>query len=92
LDRWGDVLARRFARLYSDGSFGVDDGSADLDTARKRLGMSQDDGDTELVEVEIKVVETHGTPKLKVVKERCITCPTCSEEIFFDDAIPPAYK
>ncbi len=78
-------MAKRYARLYPDGSFNVDSGSTDLDTAIKRLSGSTDDDETQIVEVDIKVIATHGAPKLKVVREKCITCPTCSEEIYIEE-------
>lgn len=74
-------MTRRFARLYSDGSMNVDSGEVDLETAKYRLGISMDDSDTEIVEVEIKIVRNHGKPHLHVASERYVTCPTCSEHI-----------
>lgn len=78
-------MGRRFALLYADGSINVYSGEADLETARKKLMHSYDDPDTELVEVDIKIMVSHGTPKLKLVKTACVTCPTCSEEIYFEE-------
>ena len=74
-------MGRRFAALYSDGSFGVEAAGRDLIDARKRLLGSSDDADTEIVEVEIKVVQIHGKPKLVTEKTSSFcTCPTCGEE------------
>jgi len=74
-------MSRRFARLYDDGSFNVDSGAVNLEDARRRLGDSDDDDETEIVEVEITVIAHHGKKRLKVVKDDCIECPTCKEQI-----------
>jgi hypothetical protein len=78
-------MTRRFALLYSDGSLNVSSGGEDLENSRNKLMHSYDDPDTELVEVDIKIMVSHGTPKLKLVKTSCVVCPMCSEEIYFDD-------
>lgn len=73
---------KRIARLYADGSFNVDSGDAiDLADAKHRLGTSQDDDDTELVEVEIRVIKSYGKPKLSIVTELSMRCPCCQEII-----------
>lgn len=62
------TLDRRYARLYSDGSFNVASAGEDRDTAVRRISGSSDDGDTQLVEVEIRVVASLGFPKLKLIE------------------------
>lgn len=78
-------MSRRFARLYGDGSLGVETPGLDLDDARKRLAGSTDDDDTEIVEVELRIVASHGKPKIKMVRQRRVTCPTCAEKIWLDE-------
>lgn len=75
---------RRFAALYPDGSLGVEPAGVDLEKARKRLMINSDDDDTELVEVEIRVVLSHSKPKLQRVTEHSATCPTCNTEVFIE--------
>lgn len=61
---------KRFARLYADGSINIDSGEAEnLEQAKKRLGESKDDADTEIVEVEVKILKYYGKPKLEVIKQ-----------------------
>jgi hypothetical protein len=57
----------RFARLFSDGSLTVEAPGTDFLTARRRLLESSDDDDVEILEVDIRVLNTHGKPKLRVV-------------------------
>ena len=59
---------RRFARLSSDGSFNVSTEGEDIDAARKLLSASSDDDDTQLVQVEIAIINWLGRPKLEVVQ------------------------
>lgn len=80
-----DLPSLRYARLYDDGSLSVERGGYDLETATRHLNASSDDDDTEMVQVHTRVVRTFGKPKLKIVKQHCVTCPTCSEEIWFDE-------
>lgn len=75
----------RFARLYSDGSMGLEPAGTDFLTARERLLSSHDDADAEILEVDITVLRTHGKPKLRVARERQVTCPTCGEHIYIED-------
>lgn len=72
----------RFARLYGDGSLNVSHGAQDLVEARRMLCDSADDDDVELVEVEVRVVRSHGRPKLRVVTQQSATCPCCGEVIW----------
>lgn len=52
----------------------------DLERARREMALSTDDGDTELVEVEIKVVQIFGPKEAKhFVSE--VQCQTCGEHI-----------
>lgn len=80
-----DLPGLRFARLYSDGSMSVEAAGQDLESAKKLLSGSSDDDDTDFIEVHVRVVRMFGKPKMKLVKQHCITCPTCSEEIWYDE-------
>lgn len=71
----------RFARLYGDGSMTVLASHHDWHSARRELLASSDDDDTELLEVEISVIRTHGKPKLVVTHEREVRCPCCGEMV-----------
>ena len=75
----------RFARLYSDGTMGVEQAGADFLTARQRLTEGHDDPDVELLEIEIVVIRSHGRPRLRAVTDRHVTCPTCGEEIYVEE-------
>lgn len=79
------VRPTRFARVYGDGSIGVEPPSVDFFTARKRLVDGRDDQDIEIVEIEMKVVRTYGRPLEYQYSERTVGCPTCGEEIQIDD-------
>jgi hypothetical protein len=78
-------MSKRFALLYGDGSFGVLIPDKGLDDARRELGFNGSDPDIEIVEVEIKVIASHGQPNLKVIHGKCVTCPTCQEVIDLDE-------
>lgn len=69
----------RFARVYGDGSMGIEPAGLDLIEARKRLLDSSDDDDVTIMEVEVTVIRTHGQPKLTAVREHHVACPTCGE-------------
>jgi hypothetical protein len=71
----------RFARLYEDGSLVVVPASRDFVAARGDLIASSDDDDTELLELEVTVIRTHGKPKLRAVREHSTTCPCCGEAV-----------
>lgn len=73
----------RYARLYSDGSLNVMPAGADFIASRKE--MCGEDPDTEMIEIEITVVRTHGRPHLREVTDRHIRCPTCGEEIYVEE-------
>jgi hypothetical protein len=77
-------MSRRYARLYSDGSLGVCPDGRDLVQAREELSGSTDDADTELVEVEMRIVQTFGKPKLQIVREHSAQCPTCGTEVYIE--------
>jgi hypothetical protein len=68
------VMVRRFARRYSDGSFNVASDRQTKEEAIRAISGSTDDDDTEIVEVEVEIVASHGRPKLKIVHD---TCPLC---------------
>ncbi len=74
---------RRYARMYSDGSFNVDRGGNDETIAIQRLSGSTDDDDTQLVEVDIRVIRmlyTKGllvVPKPDVVRDALIQAMSC---------------
>jgi hypothetical protein len=57
----------RFARMYDDGSFNINRGDNDEATAIRRLSGSEDDDDTQLVEVEIRVIRWIAHKGLRVV-------------------------
>lgn len=80
------VRRTRFARLYPDGSLGVDAGGVDFFDARRRLLGSTDDDDTELLEIEVTVIRTHGRPKMQQVREHSAVCPTCGDTVYFEVA------
>jgi hypothetical protein len=69
----------RFARLYPDGSVTVLSAKHDFTSARAELANSSDDDDTELLEVRLEVIRTHGKPKLRAVSLYVGCCPTCGE-------------
>lgn len=73
-------MSRRFATLYTDGSFGVHPEGSGMDKARNL--MRYDGEDVELVEVEIKMVNTFGKINLQKVTEHSALCPTCHTEVF----------
>lgn len=79
-----EATSRRFAALYPDGSLGVEPHGVDLEKARKRLMIGSDDDDTELVEVEVRVVQSHSKPKLQTATEHSASCPTCHTEVFIE--------
>lgn len=67
-DKSHTTAEHRYARLYSDGSFNVASSGEDRDAAVRKISGSTDDDDTQLVEVEIRVVASLGYPKLKLVE------------------------
>lgn len=73
-------MSKRYAALYSDGSLNIFSAGKDLIQSRKELEMSTDDGETELVEVEIKIIATHGPKEVKQYIHS-VECPTCKEQI-----------
>lgn len=78
-------MSKRYARLYSDGSLGVCPDDRDLEQARRELTGSTDDDDTELVQVEVKIIQMFGQKlKPQIVKEFSAMCPCCNTEIFID--------
>ena len=66
-----DTTARarqiRIARMYDDGSFCINRGDDDEATAIRRLSGRADDDDTQLVEVEIRVIRWISQKSLRVV-------------------------
>lgn len=75
------VRPTRFARLFSDGSISIEPAGTGFLEARKILCDRRDDPDTELLEIEISVVRTHGSPHIALIDDTLITCPTCGESI-----------
>ncbi len=61
-------VTRHFARLYNDGSLNVGRGGDAEDLAIKRLSGSTDDDDTQLVEVEVRVVRWIARKGLTLVE------------------------
>ena len=76
-------MSKRYAILYSDGSFNVSNEGADLIEARKRLCFNPEEED-ELVQVEIKVIRTFSKPKLQIAKELSAICDTCHSTVYFE--------
>lgn len=76
----------RFARLYSDGTMGLERPGMDFLQARKLLCDGHEDDETELLEVEITVIRTHGRPHIATVTEAWVECPTCGEHVHDDEA------
>lgn len=73
----------RYARLYSDGSLGIERYGVDELKARESLCVSDDD-DTQLLEVEIRIIRNLGKPKLQTVKDHEAECPVCGEVFYID--------
>lgn len=69
----------RFARLWPDGSMGVEPVNTTFEEARVRLEAV--DPDVELLEIEVVVVRTHGKPRLQLVTEHSARCPCCGEVV-----------
>lgn len=76
-------MSVRYAILYDDGSFNVSNEGEDLIQARKRLCLNPEEND-ELVQVEIKVIQTFGRTKLQVAKELSAICDTCHSTVYFE--------
>jgi hypothetical protein len=79
-------MSKRYAILYSDGSFNVSNDGEDLISARKRLGNC--DEEDELVQVEIKVIQTFGKPNLQIAGELSAVCDTCHSTVYFETNKP----
>lgn len=80
----------RFARRYSDGTLSIERPSTDFFTARRSLVDGHDDDDVEILEVELRVVRSYGSPLQYQHQDRTVTCPTCGEEIrVADPALQP---
>lgn len=77
-------MSKRYARLYPDGSMSVCPDDKDLAQATKELSGSCDDEDTDLVQVEIRVVQMFGKPKMQIVTEHSALCPMCNTEVFIE--------
>lgn len=79
-------MSKRYAALYSDGSFNVSSDGCDLIEAQKRIAYNTSDEDTKLVEVEIKVTKIiHETnPSFQSVTESSVQCPCCGTEVFIE--------
>lgn len=77
-------MSKRYARVYSDGSMGVCPDDRDLAQATKELSGSTDDEDTELVQVDIRVVKMFGKPKMQLVTDYSAICPCCATEVFIE--------
>lgn len=60
----------RFARVYSDGSVNVSSEGEDYARALKLMVDSSDDDDTQLVQVEFRVIGNFGSPKIKLVASK----------------------
>jgi hypothetical protein len=59
-----------------------------LKRATAELSGSNDDDDTELVQVELKVIQIFGKPKMQLVTEHSAICPTCNTEVFVEVPVP----
>jgi hypothetical protein len=73
----------RYACLFSDGGLIVMPAGMSFDAARREM-MGEDDT-TEMLEVEIAVLRSHGRPHVKAVASRHICCPTCGENIYVEE-------
>ncbi|WP_020471535.1 hypothetical protein [Zavarzinella formosa] len=74
-------MTKRYGMLYGDGSMNICPDGQDLARARKELEASQDDGDTELVEVELKITQMFGPKQVRQALEHSVTCPVCNTEV-----------
>ena len=75
-------MSKRYAVLYSDGSFSVSSGETDLIESKKSLCFVKSDEDTKFVEVEIRVTNViEADNKLKLVGAQTVTCSCCGEII-----------
>lgn len=81
-------MSKRYARLYQDGSLSVCPEGHDLKRATAELSGSNDDDDTELVQVELKVIQIFGMPKMQLITEHSAICPTCHTEVFVEVPVP----
>lgn len=71
-------MTKRYAVLYSDGSFNVSSEKHDLVEAKKYLSFTKSDEDSKFVEVEIKVTKVvEANNKLRVVKANSVLCSCC---------------
>ena len=74
-------MSKRYALIYTDGSMNVHaDNSVTLTEARRMLGLSGDDPDTELVEIEVKVLQRFGPKEVEKMPEHSVACPVCKTE------------
>ncbi len=64
-----DALTRRYARLYNDGSLNISSEGEDVSRALHLLSGSRDDDDTQLVEIEMRIVRSLGAPKLQIIPD-----------------------
>ena len=80
-------MSKRYATLYSDGSFSVCKEGLDLVSAPKWLGYEHSDETDKLVEVEVKITKIihDKNPRFQIVEERSVTCPCCQTEVFIED-------
>src|ERR1700748_2571626 len=78
------ISRTRFARLFPDGGLIVMPPGTDWFQARRELIESYDDDNIEIIEIEITVVRSHGKPKLALVTEFPVSCPTCGEEFYVE--------
>lgn len=85
-------MSKRYAVLYSDGSFSVTNDGRGLDAAPTWLGYQHSDENAKFVEVEIKVTKIihDSNPRFTVATEHSATCKTCGTEVFFEPPPPTA--
>lgn len=77
-------MSKRFAILYSDGSFNVDSDSDNMLRSKKRFDWDGCDPDCQLVQVDIKVVKMYGPRAVPLPIQHCVSCPTCGTEVSLD--------
>jgi len=71
-------MTKRYAVLYSDGSFNVGTEKDDLTEAKRMLGFSKSDENSKFVEVEIKVTKViDADNKLKIARSNSVICSCC---------------
>lgn len=77
-------MSKRYAILYDDGSFNVSSEPDDIEQAKKRLNLNEQDDGIKFVQVEIRILQTFFTKIPQIVHEHSAICPTCNTEVFIE--------